>query len=174
MPALPPTALPPELAAFVETGLSMTVAARGDRLVPSIAKAAACRIATDGRAATVLLFAGGAEAVCRDIARNGLVAVCMSRASTHETVQVKGRDARTVPLQPHDLAYARRSVDLLAEDLRLLGFSAAFTDALFWGRPEDLLALRFTLDGAYGQTPGPRAGSALNDPAAATALVLRR
>src|SRR5688572_8540489 len=93
--AAPP--LSEAVAAFVQSGLSITVASRDDRLVPSIAKAVGCHVSPDRSTVTVLMFANAAEAVCRDIARSGLIAVVLSRPSTHQTVQLKGDDARSVP-----------------------------------------------------------------------------
>src|SRR5512138_3749925 len=98
----PPIA--PATAAFIQSGLSITVAARGDRLVPSIAKAVGCRVDEGLREVSVLLFADRAEAVCRDVARNGLVAVCFSRPSSNETVQIKGSNARSALATPQDVA----------------------------------------------------------------------
>jgi hypothetical protein len=49
------TALPAELAAFVQSGLSISVCGRDERLVPSLAKGAGCRVRPDGRELTVLL-----------------------------------------------------------------------------------------------------------------------
>lgn len=160
--ATPPTRpLAPSVAAFVQSGLSVTVAARNDRLVPSISKAVGCRVEHDGRQVTVLLFADVAEAVCRDIAANGQVAVCFSRPSTHETVQVKGRDARFALAAPQDVATARGCLDRLIDDLVSMGFERRTMEAFFWGDPKDLVAIRFTADSAFAQTPGPSAGRAL-------------
>jgi hypothetical protein len=149
------------VAAFVQGGLSITVASRNDRLVPSIAKAVACRVTPDRCSVTVMLFAEVGEAVYRDIAHTGLIAVVASRPSTHETVQLKGSDAHSVPVGPAELALARRSLDLLAEDLRRLGWDAGYIDTAFWRDPADLVAIRFTPSGAFGQTPGANAGAAL-------------
>lgn len=153
--------LSPAVAQFITSGLSITVASRGERLVPSIAKAAACRVAPDLREVTVLLFAEAGEAVCRDIASNGLVAVCFSRPSTNQTVQLKGRDARSALASPQDVAHARRYLDLLVDDLASLRFDREMLDTFFWGDPADLMAIRFTPDAAFAQTPGPGAGTAL-------------
>lgn len=157
--------LPPLLSAavadFVQSGLSITVAGRGERLVPSIAKAVGCRVDAQRREVTVLLFAETAQPVCRDIAANGRVAVCFSRPSTNQTVQLKGSDAISALATPLDIAAARRCLDLLTDDLQRLGFDARMIEAVFWGEPADLLAIRFTPSAAFAQTPGPAAGAAL-------------
>jgi hypothetical protein len=161
MPSSAPCPVGPEVAAFLQSGLSITVAARGERLVPSIARAAGCRVSGDGAEITLLLFASAAEAVCRDIARNGMVAACFSRPSSNRTVQFKGRDARSALATPVDVAAARRCVDLLIDDLLPLHFDRRMLEAFFWGDPADLIAVRYTPDAAYAQTPGPAAGTAL-------------
>ncbi|MFO1341263.1 MAG: hypothetical protein U1F53_24090 [Burkholderiaceae bacterium] len=160
----PPTAgsvLPEEVATFIQRGLSITLAGRDDRLVPSIAKGVGCRVSADRREVTVLVFADAAEAAVRDIAGNQRVAVVFSQPTTDRTVQLKGRDARSVPPAPSDLALVRRHLALFAAELGPLGWDQAFVDTLLWHDPSQLLAIRFTPDGAYAQTPGPGAGQAM-------------
>jgi len=151
-------ALPAELAAFVQAGLSITVAGRDERLVPSIAKAVGCRVSADGRQVTVLLFADTAETVTRDIAANGLIAVAYSQPSTHRSLQLKGRDALSVPATPADVALVRRHLALFAADIARMGWQQEFVDTMFWRDPAQLMAIRFTPDSAFAQTPGPNAG----------------
>lgn len=161
-PANPTTPLlSAALAAFVQSGVSITLAARGERLVPSIAKAAGCVVDSGLRQVSVLAFADAAETVCRDVAQNGLIAACFSRPSTDETVQVKGRDAQAGPATPLEVAAARRCLDLLIDDLVPMGFSREMLEAFFWGNPAQMVAVRFTPDAAFSQTPGPGAGAAL-------------
>jgi hypothetical protein len=160
-PPPPDPLLGEPLVAFVESGLSITVASRGERLVPSIAKAAGLRVAADRRSVSVLVFADAAEAVLRDIAHCAQVAVCLTRPSTNQTVQLKGRDARAQLATPQDVAAARTSIDGLIDDLLTLGFSRSMLEPFFWHDPADLLAVHFTPDGAFAQTPGPQAGRRL-------------
>jgi hypothetical protein len=153
------TALPAELAAFVQSGLSISVCGRDERLVPSLAKGAGCRVRPDGRELTVLLFADAAEAVARDIATNRLIAVVFSQPSTNRTVQLKGRDATPVPATPADVALVRRHLALFAADIAPMGWDQRYVDTLFWHDPAQLLAIRFTPEFAFAQTPGPNAGA---------------
>lgn len=158
----PPAAcLPDEIAAFIQSGLSITVAGRDERLIPSIAKGVGCRVSDDGREVTVLVFAEAAEAVMRDIAHNRQVAVVFTRPSTNRTVQLKGRDARSVPAGPAEAALVRRHLALFASDLRLLGWDAEYVDAVFLHDWSQLMAIRFSAHGAFAQTPGPHAGQSM-------------
>ena len=167
MPASPSSEplITPEVAAFLESGLSITIAGCGERRVPSIAKAVGCSVSPDRRQVTLLLFAPQAERLCLDVARNGRIACCFSLPSTHETLQLKGIDGTPVPATAQDLATARRELDQWTADLMPLGWGAEFVDGFFWGDAADLVALRFTPVAAFEQTPGPAAGTALGRPA---------
>lgn len=154
--------LPEDVATLIQGGVSITVASRDDRLVPSIAKAVGCRVDAGAREVTVLMFGHAAEAVARDIAHCGRVAVAFSHPSTNKTVQIKGRDARSVPVHPADVALARRQLALFADDLRTLGWDLPFVEGVLWHDPQQLIAIRFTPEGAFQQTPGPGAGTALS------------
>lgn len=153
-----PDALPDEVAAFIQSGLSITVAGRDERLVPSIAKGVGCRVGEQGREITVMVFADAAETVMRDIAHNRQVAVVFTRPSTNRTVQLKGHDARSVPVGPAEAALVRRHLALFADDLRPMGWDATYVDMLFLHDWSQLMAIRFTPHGAFAQTPGPDAG----------------
>ena len=158
-PPDPASTLPADLAAFVQSGLSITVCGRDERLVPSLAKGVGCRVRPDGREVTVLLFADAAEAAARDIATNRLIAVVFSQPSTNRTVQLKGRDATHVPATPADVALVRRHLALFAADIAPMGWDHRYVDTLFWHDAAQLLAIRFTPEFAFAQTPGPNAGA---------------
>lgn len=150
-----------DVAGFIQSGLSITVAARGERLVPSIARAVACRVDEARREVTVLLFSDAAGPLLHDIAANGRIAVCFNQPSTHRTVQLKSGAARPVPASAQDLAVARASLDRFGIEIAQLGWSPAFADALCWREPSHLVGLRFLPEAGFVQTPGPSAGQAL-------------
>jgi hypothetical protein len=154
-------ALPQEIATFIQGGISMTLASRDDRFVPSIAKGVGCRVGPRRDAVTLLVFSNAAEALLRDVAHCHQLAAVFSRPSTNRTLQIKGRDVTTAPAGPADVALARRRIALFAEELHPLGWSADYVHDIFWHDPVYLVALHFTPEGAFQQTPGPGAGAAL-------------
>jgi hypothetical protein len=164
-PAAPDT-LPASVAEFVQSGLSISISSASERLVPSICKGVGCRVSAARDRVTVLMFASRGEQVLRDLRRGAPVAVCFSRPSTHQTVQLKGPRAHIEPASPHDLATARRCLDLLIEDLTMLGLPARMLEAFFWHDPAEMVALSFVPEGAFAQTPGPDAGRAIERDAA--------
>lgn len=154
-------ALPEDIATFIQSGISMTLASRDDRFVPSIAKGVGCRVSPARDVVTVMVFANAAEALLRDVAHCSRLAVVFSRPSTNRTLQLKGRDVTTAPAGPADVALTRRYITLFAEELCSLGWDADYVHDIFWHDPVHLVALRFTPEGAFQQTPGPGAGAAL-------------
>jgi hypothetical protein len=157
-PAAPVEPLPSSVAEFVQTGLSISVSSCSERLVSSIAKGVGCRVSPGRDRVTVLMFARPGEEVLSDLRRGAPIAVCFSRPSTHQTVQLKGSRALVEPARPQDVAVSRRCLDLLAEDLTPLGFSRRMLETFFWQDPADLVAVGFAPEGAFAQTPGPGAG----------------
>ena len=161
-------ALPEEIATFIQSGVSVTLASRDDRFVPSIAKGVGCRVSPGRDAVTLLVFSSAAEALLRDVSHCTQLAAVFSRPSTNRTLQIKGRDVTTAPAGPADLALVRRYIALLAEELYPLGWAAEYVHDVFWHDPVYLVALHFTPEGAFQQTPGPGAGAALRlEPGAA-------
>ncbi|MVW76446.1 hypothetical protein [Pseudomonas xionganensis] len=146
---------------FIQSGVSIAVASRDVRLVPSVSKAVGCRVAADGRQVTLLLDAGQSQQLLRDVAECGELAVVFCRPSSHRTLQLKGHDACLVELAPGDVERASVHVQAFAEDLLPLGYAEPFARATHGFCTEQLCALRFTLSDLFDQTPGPRAGQRL-------------
>ena len=114
------------------------------------------------RRLAVLIFAEAAETLVRDIAVQRQVAVVFTRPATNRTVQVKGRDAEVLRATAADVAAVRRHLALFSAELAPFGWEPAYVESVFWGDPAQLMVVRFTLAGVYGQTPGPGAGQAID------------
>lgn len=146
---------------FIQGGVSISLASRDMRRVPSVSKAVACRVAADRRQVCVLLDAGQSQALLRDVAACGALAATFCQPSSHRTLQLKGRDAKEAPLQAGDLELARRHLEAFAADLVPLGYALSFARATQGFQAEQLRALCFTLSDLFDQTPGPHAGARL-------------
>jgi hypothetical protein len=128
---------------------------------PNIARATGCRLSDDCRVATLVVAATAGAALLDDVRRTGSIAVVFTQPSTHRTVQLKGSDARIVPLEPGDAGLVERYTLAFAAEVRPFGFSEAFMRALLSHGPDDLVGVQFTICAAFSQTPGPHAGSPL-------------
>lgn len=150
-----------EQAEFICSGIAMSAAACRSGGVPSLARAVGCRVTAD-RSSVTLLFAEPASAgLLEDVRRTGTIAVVFSRPADHRTLQLKGKDALIVPLENGDVELAARQVETFVEGLTAFGFQAPVIRCFLASPPDDLVAVRFTPDAAFSQTPGPKAGEAL-------------
>ena len=154
----PAMVIPDEQVAFLVPGVSVIVASRDSRMVPSVCRGVACRLSDDRRSLTVLVRRAASATLLDDIARSGWVASCHSLPSTHRTIQLKGRDGRIEPALGDDLALATEFADGFCEQLATFGYAENFVRSLLFVAPEDLAAVRFTPTELYSQTPGPDAG----------------
>lgn len=158
------TIAPPVLAAaqqaFIESGVSMAIAGRDVRNVPSLARAYGCRLLTDGRLA-VFVAPSQAPSLLRDVASTRAVAVVFSRPSSHETIQIKGADAQVRALQAGELQQAQQLTEQLIADILSLRFHEQGVRTMLTVDGDDLVAVVFTPSAVFGQSPGPRAGERL-------------
>jgi len=153
--------LRPEDADFIRSGVSLCVASRDVRHVPSLARALGCAVCDGGRTLRLLLVKSQCEALLRDLEKSGQIAVVFTRPSTHRSLQIKGSDARLETATPGDEQLAQACFEAFADDLLTIGFSRAFTGLYYQHEPSDLVAVIFTPDDVFMQTPGPNAGARL-------------
>ncbi|MDX1366174.1 hypothetical protein [Pseudomonas sp.] len=155
------TSLSEEQVRFIESGVSISAASRDVRRVPSVSKVVGCRVAADRRQVTVLVDATQAGQLLQDVESSKALAVVFCLPSSHRTLQLKGCDAHQVSLAPGDTELAACHRDAFAGDLLPLGYALPFARATHEFQPEQLRALCFTLSDLFEQTPGPNAGSRL-------------
>lgn len=153
--------LSPDNLTFIQKGVSINVASRDVRRVPSLTRALSCRVDADGKRLRIALARSQSSDLLRDIETSGAVAVVFTEPSTHRTLQIKGSDAREVALEPADQVCLDLTHIAFAAEIGQLGFDAVFTARLFHVAPDDLAVLAFTPQTVFQQTPGPNAGALL-------------
>jgi hypothetical protein len=156
-----PALIGAEQATFICGAVGMSAATCRPGALPNIARAVGCRVSADHRVLTLLLAATPGAAVLDDIRRSGAIAVVFSQPSTLRTLQLKGIDARIVPLEPGDAAVVARYSAGFVAHLAEFGYAEALIGALLACELDDVAAVQFTITGAFSQTPGPHAGEPL-------------
>jgi len=161
-----PDSTPPPLfdeaqAAFMQGGVSITIAACSAAAIPEQARGGGCRISPDRRRLTVFISSIQGEQVLRCVREHGAIAVVFSQPSSHRTLQLKGRDAAAGLPDEGDLKRIAAYREAFAAELAPLGFEPELVRALFAYPDSEILALSFTPCAAFSQTPGPRAGEPL-------------
>jgi hypothetical protein len=157
-----PPLLDEDNAAFIQTGISIVAASRDDALLPSVARATGCRVCDDRRTVSVFLSLSQAVQLIADVRRCACIAVVFSRPSTHRTLQLKAADARVRAATSDEAAISERYVGAFGREIGLMGHTDEQARALFSLRADDLVAIDFTPNAAFEQTPGPKAGRPLN------------
>ncbi len=148
-------------AAFIQRHIAINMASRDAEHRPSVARAYGCRVAADRRQVTVFLSVPAAQPLLNDVRGQRLVAVVFSRPSTHETIQLKGSDARIEALRDGDVAVIDAYLASFLADLRSVGYVDPFASNIERNLLRDFVAVTFTPTAAFEQTPGPNAGRKL-------------
>ena len=131
---------------------------------PHLMRALGARFSDDGLECTVLLGRAQCRAMLEDIAGNGRIAVVFARPTTDRAAQIKGTDARIVPLERDDLQLIERYRIDMTDELQRIGYPPAFTAAMLACPPDGAVAVSFRPSAAFHQTPGAGAGGAIPVP----------
>ena len=153
--------LPADLVAMMARGVSVIVGSRDAALRPSLMRAVGSRVEADGRDITVYLARSQSRQLLQDIAATGQVAVVFSEPSTHRSVQLKASRAGIRQADDGDAAVLASYLASMEREIQQVGFAPPLTRAMLAHRLDDVVAVRFTPEQAFDQTPGPRAGAAL-------------
>ncbi len=161
-----PVLLSPEHIAMVDRGVSVIVASRDAALRPSIMRGVGSAISADGTQVTVFLRRSQSRQLMQDIEAGGGLAVVFSEPPTHRTLQLKARQASLRPASPTDQPQLARYLASMQCELAQVGYGPEFAAAMLSAQLEDVVAVQFTPESAFDQTPGPRAGIPLDVPKA--------
>ena len=153
--------LPPDLVAIMARGVSVIVASRDAALRPSLMRAVGSRVEADGGDITVYLSRPQSRQLVQDLAATGHVAVVFSVPSTHRSVQLKASRVEMRNADADDAAVLARYLASMEHEVQQVGFAPPLTRAMLAHRLDDVVAVRFTPEQAFDQTPGPRAGTAI-------------
>ncbi len=156
MPPKPP--LPPELAAFIQSGISVTVAVRDADLRPDGARAWAVQVHEDGTHLTVFLYAKTAPALLAKLEAHPEIALDIDAPMTHRACQLKGLFTGSRRAKAGERALVERQVEGFLTELETIGIPRALTAGwLYW----PCVAFEVRVSEVFEQTPGPGAGEPL-------------
>ena len=157
------TTLPADLVAMMARGVSVIVGSRDAKLRPSIMRAVGSRVEADGRDITVYLSRPQSRQLVQDLAATGHIAVVFSVPSTHRSVQLKASRVEMRNADADDAPVLARYLASMEHEVQQVGFAPPLTRAMLAHRLEDVVAVRFTPEQAFDQTPGPKAGTKLGE-----------
>lgn len=154
--------IPTDLHDYIESGVSILIGTRSDRLLPECCRGLGARVENGGSELTVFVPAATACHTLVNLRANGRVAVCFARAADHRSVQVKGQVLAIEDATDEDRPVVLRYRIALAEAWGVIGIPPRITLRMtHW----PCQAIRLRVDALFNQTPGPGAGAALAAPA---------
>ncbi len=154
--------LDPAHVAFIESGGTIYVASRDDKLRTTVAYGLGCHVSPQRDRITVFLAASWCQALLASVAETRALAVCFAEPRSHKTLQLKGSDAVARPLTPEEMATLPGCLARLIAKLGEVGVPEELVRTVTSCDPTDLVAVTFSPAAAFSQTPGPQAGSRLN------------
>lgn len=154
-------ALPHDLLAMMERGVSVIAGSRDAAMRPSIMRALGSKVEDGGRKVTVFVSRRQSRQLVQDVAATGHVAVVFSEPSSHRTVQLKSTRAALRNAEAGDEPVLARYLTSMEHEIQQVGFAPYLTRAMLAHKLEDLVAISFEPEVAFDQTPGPKAGTRL-------------
>ncbi|MBP5998097.1 MAG: hypothetical protein KA535_09105 [Azonexus sp.] len=148
-------------AAFILTGVSISLAASGPDRLPSMSRGLGCKLIDGGRQVSIFIRRSQSEELLGNIRSSGRVANVFSLPSSNRTLQLKGGDARISPVAAEDLSIIESHIADFVLEVVPLGMSEVVVRAILGYQPDDLVAVTYTPSAAFSQTPGPKAGEPL-------------
>lgn len=156
-----PGLLSAEHIALIAGGVSTIVASRNAQHQPSLMRAVGASITPQGDRITVYLNRSASAELLADLQATGHIAVVFSEPSSHRTVQVKASHVQLRNALPTDQELLQRYLRAMEIQLQQVGFGPDYTRVMLAHRPEDVVAVSFSPEQAFDQTPGPKAGVSL-------------
>jgi hypothetical protein len=147
-----------DLAAFLESGISVLVGTRDAQLMPESSRAFGARVEAGGTEVTVYMPEAFSTCSFANLRENGRIAVCFSRPSDHRSFQLKGRVLETRGCTEADHPHLDRYARLAGLTFTAIGIPARVLRRL---AVLPCRAVRFRVEAVFVQTPGPGAGQPL-------------
>jgi hypothetical protein len=148
-----------ELRDFLHSGGALVVGTQDGSLNPEIARGWGLRV-LDARTMELCVGLPSARRTLRNIEATGRLAATFVAPVVYRQVQVKGRVVAVLEPTPEDLEWVQRSRQGFSDTVEPVGIPPHLSPR-FWNYDDGLAKVRFVVEEAYDQTPGPRAGRPL-------------
>jgi hypothetical protein len=143
---------------FIESGVSIIVGTRDGDLVPEIARGWAPRVLDGGSEVEFFIDEPASARTLENLRSNGLIAMTMTDPISFIALQLKGWRTDIGEPHPDDQPWIDRHREMFTEGLRARAIPALISRN-YWS--SKVIRVRFHVDEAYDQTPGPGAGGKL-------------
>ena len=159
-----PIAITAELKDFLESGASVVMGTHDSACVPEAVRVWGPRVGRDGRSVSICVALATSGRALSNLRENGRVAVSFSLPTNYKTIQLKGRFLGTARPNGQDLTAVERHRDSFTASATRVGVGRRFIEGLWQKELVEsavMLKIRFVVERAFDQTPGPDAGAQL-------------
>lgn len=153
--------------AFIEREVAIDVASCSAHLRPSSARGFAGRVSPDRRRITVFVRRAESTQLVQDLLSQDVIAVVFCLPETEAAIQIKGRQVTLSAASAQECDHVRAYRDAFVEGIVRLGYARDFGQTYLAVEAGQLLAVSFTPEVIFEQTPGPLAGRPLPCPSPA-------
>ncbi|HET8869548.1 MAG TPA: hypothetical protein VFM48_03815 [Aquabacterium sp.] len=160
---MPTNLLSDSTVAFIEREVAIDIASRSATMRPSACRAFACRVSPDRQRITVFVRRTEASQLLLDVLEQDVVAVVYCLPETESAIQIKGRQVTLQAASPEDMAAIEDYCNRFLDGIVRLGFERAFGHSYMAVDAGQMVALTFTPELVFEQTPGPQAGRRMED-----------
>ncbi len=143
---------------ILESAGTILVGTRDDNQTPEITRGWGPTILPDGHTIDVCVSLSAGAKTLKNLGNSDEIAVTFCQTVTYKTVQLKGRYLESGDLTPQDWEAVERQKNILAEQTKMYRVPPDLVLRVF---APDLVRIRFVVQEAFEQTPGPGAGSSL-------------
>ncbi|NML18875.1 pyridoxamine 5'-phosphate oxidase family protein [Azohydromonas caseinilytica] len=144
--------------AFIEREVAIDLASCGADGRSSTARGFACRVAPDRRRLTIWVRRADAGPLLQHLVTQDQVAAVFCLPETEASIQIKGSHIAIAPAGPEELALVQAYCARFVDGVMRLGYERGFSEAYMAVDPERMVAVSFTPECVFDQTPGPQAG----------------
>lgn len=137
---------------------TILVGTRDAALTPEITRGWGPTIRPDGHTIDVCVSLSAGAKTLENLRDSDEIAVTFHHTVTYQTVQLKGRFLESGELTAQDWEAVERQTKILTEQSKAHGIPMSIGSRIF---NADLVRIRFVVQQAFEQTPGPRAGGPL-------------
>jgi hypothetical protein len=152
-------ALDPGVIEFIHGGVAVGVASRDEDMTPEFARGWGPQVSADGRSLRLCVTAPEGSRMRANLEQNGAVAVGFSPPTIAQAVQVKGVAVHVAEPEAADLERVERHVQTFVAEAERIGAPPELSRRMFVGL--GLVAIVFSIEEVYDQSPGPTAGRRL-------------
>lgn len=154
----PAALLSDSIVAFIQREVAIDVASCSSNLRPSACRGFACRVSADRQCLTIFVRRGEAAQLLQDVLGQDVIAVVFCLPATEKAIQIKGRQVKLSAATAQDLVDVNQYRDSFVDGIVKLGYNRDFGMAYMATEEGQLVAVSFTPEVVFEQTPGPRAG----------------